>query len=306
MRIIFFEPGAQVDLWLEELRVAVPNARVENWAPGVAAADYAVAWAPPQQLIDEQPGLKALFNIGAGVDRLLQLRLPSSLPLVRLDDAGMGVQMAEYVCHALIRHFREFATYGQQAAQGQWTQRTPRSRSGFPVGIMGLGALGEKVALAVQQFEFPVVGWSRTPRQIAGVRCFSGPAGFNEFLAATKVLVCLLPLTPETQDVLCHASLSRLQVGAFVINVARGGLLVEDDLLALVDSGHLAGAMLDVFRTEPLPVGHPFWRHPKIQITPHTSAQTMRDQSIAQIAKKIIALERGEPIAGLVDRTRGY
>ena len=306
MRIIFFEPGEQADLWLQELRAAMPNALVEHWAPGVPAADYAVAWAPPQQLIDEQPGLKALFNIGAGVDRLLQLRLPSSLPLVRLDDAGMGVQMAEYVCHALIRHFREFDAYGQQAAQGQWTQRTARSRSEFPVGIMGLGALGEKVALAVQQFEFPVLGWSRTPRQITGVRCFSGSAGFNEFLAATKVLVCLLPLTPDTRDILCHASLSRLQVGGYVINVARGGLLVEDDLLELVNNGHLAGAMLDVFRTEPLPAGHPFWHHPKIQITPHTSAQTMRDQSIAQITEKIIALERGKPIAGLVDRARGY
>jgi len=283
MRIIFFEPGAQADLWLQELRVALPNAVVEHWAPGVPAADYAVAWVPPQQLIDEQPGLKALFNLGAGVDRLLQLRLPSSLPLVRLDDAGMGVQMAEYVCHALIRHFREFTAYGQQAAQGQWTQRAARSRSEFPVGIMGLGALGEKVALAVQQFEFPVLGWSRTLRQLTGVRCFSGAAGFNEFLAATKVLVCLLPLTPDTQDILCHASLSRLQVGGYVINVA-----------------------LDVFRTEPLPVGHPFWHHPKIQITPHTSAQTLRDQSVAQIAEKIIALERGEPITGLVDRTRGY
>ena len=306
MRIIFFEPGAQADLWLQELRVAMPNALVEHWVPGAPEADYAVAWAPPQQLIDEQPGLKALFNLGAGVDRLLQLRLPSSLPLVRLEDAGMGVQMAEYVCHALIRHFREFDAYGQQAAQANWTQRNPRARSEFPVGIMGLGALGEKVALAVQQFEFPVLGWSRTPRQITGVRCFSGAAGFNEFLAATKMLVCLLPLTPDTQDILCHASLSRLQAGGYVINVARGGLLVDDDLLALVDSGHLAGAMLDVFRTEPLPMGHPFWRHPKIQITPHTSAQTLRDQSVAQIAEKIIALERGEPIAGVVDRTRGY
>lgn len=306
IRIVFFEPGAQADLWLQELQAALPHAAVEHWQAGAPPADYAVAWAPPQQLIDEQTRLKALFNIGAGVDRLLQLRLPQGLCVVRLDDAGMGVQMAEYVCHALIRHFREFEIYGQQAARSDWNQRPPRTRDEFPVGIMGLGVLGEKVAQAVRQFEFPVLGWSRTARQIDGVRCFSGPTGFDAFLAATQVLVCLLPLTPATQDILCRDSLSRLRGGAYVINVARGGLLVEDDLLALVESGQLAGAMLDVFRTEPLPAEHPFWRHPKIQVTPHTSAQTRRDESIAQIAGKIRALERGAPIAGMVDLTRGY
>ena len=306
MRVVFFEPGAQADLWLQELQAALPDAQVAQWEGGAPPADYAVTWAPPQQLIDEQTRLKALFNIGAGVDRLLKLRLPAGLPVVRLDDAGMGVQMAEYVCHALIRHFREFEVYGQQAAQADWTQRAPRTRSAFPVGIMGLGVLGEKVAQAVRQFEFPVVGWSRTARQIEGVRCFSGPSGLHDFLAATQVLVCLLPLTPDTQDILCRDSLSRLQAGAYVINVARGDLLVEDDLLALVESGHLCGAMLDVFRNEPLPAGHPFWRQPKIQVTPHISAQTRRDESIAQIAGKIMALERGEPIAGMVDLTRGY
>jgi glyoxylate/hydroxypyruvate reductase A len=306
MRVIFFEPGVLPDPWLRELRDALPGALVEYWQAGAPPADYAVAWAPPQQLIDEQTRLKALFNIGAGVDRLLQLRLPPGLRLVRLDDAGMGVQMAEYVCHALIRHFREFDIYAHQAAQGDWTQRPPRTRSAFPVGVMGLGVLGEKVAQAVRQFEFPVLGWSRTARPIDGVRCFSGQAGFHDFLSATKVLVCLLPLTPDTQDILCHASLSRLQAGGYVINVARGGLVVEEDLLALVESGHLAGATLDVFRTEPLPASHRFWRHPKIQVTPHISAQTRPEESIAQIAGKILALERGESIAGMVNAARGY
>ena len=306
MRVVFFEPGAQADLWLQELRVALPDAQVAHWQAGAPPVDYAVTWAPPQQLIDEQTRLKALFNIGAGVDRLLKLRLPPDLCVVRLDDAGMGVQMAEYVCHALIRHFREFESYQQQAVHSDWTQREPRTRAEFPVGIMGLGVLGAKVAQAVRQFVFPVLGWSRTARQIEGVRCFSGDAGFHDFLAATQVLVCLLPLTPDTQDILCRDNLSRLPAGAYVINVARGGLLVEDDLLALVDSGQLSGAMLDVFRTEPLPAGHRFWRHPKIQLTPHTSAQTRRDESIAQIAGKIRALERGESIAGRVDLTRGY
>ena len=139
-----------------------------------------------------------------------------------------------------------------------------------------------------------------------GVQCFAGADQFDDFLSGTKVLVCLLPLTPDTQDILCHRNLSKLQRGGYVINVARGAHLVDDDLIALIDSGHLAGATLDVFRTEPLPAGHPFWQHPKISLTPHTSARTLRDETIAQIAGKIMALERGEEIAGIVDLARGY
>jgi glyoxylate/hydroxypyruvate reductase A len=138
------------------------------------------------------------------------------------------------------------------------------------------------------------------------VTCFSGADGFKDFLAASRVLVCLLPLTPDTRDILNRDNLTRLQAGGYIINVARGAHLVDDDLLALLDSGHLAGATLDVFRTEPLPAGHPFWTHPKITVTPHTSARTLRDESIAQIAGKIGALQRGEAVAGVVDPQRGY
>ena len=316
MRISFCCTHTKAEPWLAGLRAALPlGTVVEDWFAGAPPADYAVVWAPPQAFVDGQTGtgpdgnparLKALFNIGAGVDALTKLKIPPQVQLVRLDDAGMSVQMAEYVCHALIRHFREFDGYEADSLQGKWSYRKPRNRALFPVGVMGLGVLGGRVAKAVAQFDFPVMGWSRSPKTVEGVRCFAGNAQLDDFLKATRVLVCLLPLTPDTRDILCRDSLSRLQAGAYVINVARGGLLVEDDLLALVDSGHLAGATLDVFRTEPLPADHPFWRHPKIQLTPHISAQTRRDESIAQIAGKIIALERGEPIAGMVDLTRGY
>ena len=177
------------------------------------------------------------------------------------------------------------------------------------MGILGLGILGKRVAEAVRQFEFPVNGWSRTPKQLEGVSCFSGETGLSAFLAASRVLVCLLPLTPDTQGLMNRQTLSQLQPGAYVINVARGAHLVDEDLLALLDEGHLAGATLDVFRTEPLPQAHAFWQHPKITVTPHISARTLRDESIAQIAKKIAALQRGEPLAslaGLVDPKKGY
>src|ERR1700756_2139351 len=166
MRITVCLTDNRPDPWIEGLRAALPEAEVENWAPGAAAADHAVVWAPPQALLDDQPGVRGLFNIGAGVAALLKLKVPPQTQVVRLDDAGMSVQMAEYVCHALIRHFREFDAYEADAREGKWSYRKPRLRRDFPVGIMGLGVLGERVARAVAQFEFPVLGWSRSPKDI--------------------------------------------------------------------------------------------------------------------------------------------
>ena len=306
MKITFCCTDTKAEPWLQGLSAALPGAELSVWEPGAPVADYAVVWAPPQQFMDEQQGIKALFNIGAGVDALLQRRLPQGARVVRLDDAGMAVQMAEYVCHAVIRHFREFDQYEASMRAGQWAYRKPRLRQDFAVGVMGLGVLGERVAKALAQFEFPVNGWSRSPKAIDGVRAFTGAEQFNDFLGASRVLVNLLPLTPDTTDVINKDALSRLQPGAYVINVARGAHLVDEDLLAAIDSGHVAGATLDVFRTEPLPAGHAFWNHPRITITPHTSARTLREESIAQIARKMVALQRGEAVAGVVNPARGY
>ena len=306
MRVTVCCANTKIESWLDGLRAALPGATIEAWQPGAPVADHAVVWAPPQQFLDEQAGLKGIFNIGAGVDALMKLRLPASARVVRLDDAGMSVQMAEFVCHAVIRHFRELDGYEADVAQGRWSYRKPRSRAEFPVGVMGLGVLGVRVARALRQFDFPVLGWSRSPKTIDGVECFAGPAQLDAFLVRTRILVCLLPLTPDTEGVMNRANLAKLQPGAYVINVARGAHLVDEDLIALLDNGHLAGAALDVFRTEPLPAEHPFWRHPKIAVTPHTSARTLREESIAQIAAKMLAMERGEPVPGVVDPGRGY
>lgn len=309
MRVTFCCTDTKAQPWLDGLRAALPNAAVELWSPGAGPADYAVVWAPPQAFFDEQVALKGVFNIGAGVDALVKLRMPVNVPVVRLDDAGMSVQMAEYVCHAVIRHFREFDAYEADVLGGKWSYRKPRLRSDFPVGVMGLGVLGERVSRALAQFDFPVLGWSRSSKTVEGVRCFSGEAGLTDFLAATRVLVCLLPLTPDTEDILRRDTLAQLLPDAYVINVARGRHLIDDDLLALIASGQVAGATLDVFRVEPLPAAHPFWHHPKITITPHTSARTLREESIAQIARKILALHEGARIAslaGVVDLKKGY
>jgi glyoxylate/hydroxypyruvate reductase A len=238
MKITFCCTDAKPEPWLQGFSAALPGVEISVWQPGAPQADYAVVWAPPQQFMDEQPGLKALFNIGAGVDALLKLRLPPQALVVRLDDAGMAVQMAEYVCHAVIRHFREFDGYEADTQAGRWGYRKPRLRSDYPIGVMGLGVLGERVAKALAQFDFPINGWSRSPKAIDGVRGFAGADQFNDFLAASRVLVNLLPLTPDTANVINKDTLGRLLPGAYVINVARGAHLVDEDLVAAIDSGH--------------------------------------------------------------------
>lgn len=315
MRITFCCSNTKPEPWIAGIAQAFADAEISVWTPGAPQADFAIVWAPPQQFIDEQcsdrhgdspGGLRCMFNIGAGVDALLRLKLPPDLLLVRLDDAGMAVQMAEYVCQAVIRHFRELDCYERDINAGQWTFRKPLERSDFPIGVMGLGVLGTRVIQALQIFEFPVHGYSGSAKAIPGVRCFAGDTELPEFLKSTRVLMNLLPLTPRTENILNFELLSQLQPNAYLINVARGAHLVEADLLRLIELGHMAGATLDVFRTEPLPAEHPFWQQPKITLTPHTSARTIRDQSIAQIVGKIWSLVRGEAVAGVVDIARGY
>ena len=311
MKIVFCCTNTKAEPWLEGFRQALPGIDIWEWqaAPAGQApqlADHAVVWSPPQSFIDEQTQLQSLFNIGAGVDALLKLTLPESLNIVRLNDAGMSVQMSEYVCHAVIRYFREFKQYENDQTEQRWSFRKPALRSEFSVGVLGAGVLGSKVAQSLQQFDFPVNVWSRSPKQLAGVSSYTGPEQLPAFLKASKVLVNLLPLTPDTENLLNHANLSQLQAGAYLINVARGKHVVEQDLLNLLDQGHMAGATLDVFRVEPLPQDHAFWKHPKIVLTPHTSARTMRDESIAQIASKIKAVYAGQFIEGRVDKLRGY
>jgi glyoxylate/hydroxypyruvate reductase A len=304
MRIVFHDLTVEPEPWLAALRAAFPGAVVEPWQAGAPPADYALVWAPPQQLLDEQTRLKALFNVAAGVDALLKLKLPAGVPVFRLEDAGMAVQMAEYVCQAVIRVFRELEAVEADTRAGRWQQRKPRARGEFSVGVMGLGVLGQRVLAALAAFEFPLRGWGRTVHSIAGVDTFAGPAQFDAFLADCQVLVNLLPLTPETENILNRQSLMRLPVGAYLVNVARGRHLVEEDLLAALDCGHLSGALLDVFRQEPLPAEHPFWRHPRITLTPHTSARTLRRESLDQIIAKIGALEAGTPPDSLGGRVR--
>jgi glyoxylate/hydroxypyruvate reductase A len=309
MKILFYNRDKDPAPWLNALQAEFPEAHVRVWKEGDDdPADYALAWGPPLAMLQHRSALKAVFNIGAGVDAILQFgdQLPQGVPIVRLDDAGMGVQMAEYVTHAVLRYFRRFDEYENQAHAKQWQTLIPHDREKFSIGILGLGVLGSQVALALARHDFPLYGWSRTLKDLPGVHCYAGKDSLDEFLRNTRVLVCLLPLTADTVNILNREMLEKLPPNAYLINIARGAHLVDEDLVSLVQSGHIAGATLDVFRQEPLAPAHPFWQEPRITITPHISATTERAKSVRQIAEKIRGLERGEPIAGLVDRTVGY
>jgi len=291
--------------WAAELQQALgPATTVAPWQTGQAPADYAVVWKPPQSFLDAQTRLKALFAAGAGVDGLLALRLPEGVPLIRLEDAGMGVQMAEYVLHALLRWYRGFDRYAAQAAAAAWWPQPPQRKADWTVGLLGYGQLARPVAQALRALGFPVQAWARHARE-ADLPLFGGPAGLTPFLRSSRVLVALLPLTDDTRGLINAELLAQLPAQAYLINVARGGLVVEADLLAALDNGHLAGAALDVCTPEPAAPDHPFWRHPRIQLTPHIAAATLREEAVAQLAAKIRALEAGAKVGGLV-QAAGY
>ena len=309
LRILFHAVDANPAPWLADLQAALPQASLRVWQDGDdGPADYAVVWKPPAAMLQDRPDLKAVFNLGAGVDAILQLgaALPAQVPIVRLDDAGMGVQMAEYVSHAVLRYFRRFDQLEAQQRNGQWRFLKAFEKDKFSVGILGLGVLGSRITAALAPFGFPLQGWSRTQKNLPGVTCHSGADGLDDFLAASRVVVCVLPLTADTAGILNRTTLGKLPQGAYLINVARGAHLVEEDLLALVQSGQIAAATLDVFRQEPLPAEHPFWQEPRITITPHIAAVTLRGDSVRQIAAKITRLQQGHAVEGVVDRARGY
>jgi len=311
VKLLFYTAASNSVAWLDALSCAMPGASISTWpedATGATdGADYALVWKPPPELLAKLRSAKAIFNLGAGVDSLDSIpRSLQAVPLIRLEDAGMAEQMAEYVVHAVLGRYREFDAYAQLQSERVWQPRRRLDKSSFRVGILGIGVLGVAVAAALATFGFPVDGWSRSRKQIRNVTSFEGSAGLQAFLSRCRVLVCMLPLTAETRGMLDRATLSQLPQHAYVVNVSRGALLVEEDLLALIDSGALSGATLDVFQKEPLPPLHPFWHHPRITLTPHISAVTRIEESVAQIQAKILRIEAGLPVTGVVDRTRFY
>jgi glyoxylate/hydroxypyruvate reductase A len=293
--------------WAQALGEALPRARIVPDSADAPAADYAVLWRPQPGFFKRQPGLAAVFAAGAGVDWLLtDPTLPEQLPVYRIEDGGMAEQMAGYCAHEVLRFHYRYDRYEAQQRERVWQEWPYVSPARCAVGVFGMGKMGEAIARALAALGFAVRGYSRSPRALAGIECLDDSHGLEPFLAGVQVLVVAAPLTPATRNLFDATRLAQLPRGAFLINVARGELVVEEALLAALDSGAIACAALDVFRTEPLPREHRFWTHPQVRITPHVAAITVVSEAARQVACRITQLGLGESPSGLVDRRRAY
>src|SRR6266508_4540715 len=284
MRLLLRTARAQSDEWRDAIARALPEAAITVWPDVDERPDYVVAWKPSAELFARIGRPRAIFNLGAGVDAMLALpTLPRDVPL------------------AALAAYREQRDYAQAQRERRWAPRARIPKSEFAVGLLGFGVLGRAVAAALAPFGFPLLAWMRERRALAGVEPFAGPGELAPMLQRSRVLVVMLPATGDTVGLVNASRLAQLPTGAHLVNVARGDLIVDADLIDALDHGQLASATLDVFRDEPLPVSHPFWHHPRITLTPHVSAVTLVTDSAAQVAAKIRALERCEPVGGRVD-----
>ena len=313
MDIIFYHPTFDTPSWLAGLQQQLPEARVREWSEGDdRPADYALVWHPPVEMLAGRKELKGVFALGAGVDSILSKlqaypeMLPAGVPLFRLEDTGMGLQMQEYAVSQVLHWFRRFDDYQAQKQQANWQPLDDYRREDFVIGLLGAGVLGGKVAESLTAWGFPVRCWSRSKKDYPGVTSFAGDEQLSDFLNGTRVLINLLPNTPQTVGIINTSLLEQLADEAYLLNLARGVHLVEADLLAALDNGKLKGAMLDVFSKEPLPVDSPLWKHPRVAITPHVAAVTRADEAMAYIAKTIRQLEKGETPTGEVSLQHGY
>jgi glyoxylate/hydroxypyruvate reductase A len=309
MTLLIATPTQKPDAWVRAFKRLTPEFEIRVWpeSGNPAEIDFIVAWETPPGFFRRFPNLKCIASLGAGIDHLLSdPELPGGVFITRVVDPSITRQMSEYVLLHVLRFSRHSQRFHQDAAQEVWRPRIPLLPGDLTVGIMGLGQLGQDAARKLKQLDFPVIGWRRTRRVVAGVRTFYGPEGLPAFLTRCRILISMLPLTPQTRGILDAALFTQLPQGAYVINVARGAHLIETDLLAAIDGGHLAGACLDVFETEPLPTGHPFWHHPKVTVTPHIASLTNPYAVVPEMVANYRRIAAGERPLQLVDIDRGY
>jgi glyoxylate/hydroxypyruvate reductase A len=310
MRPIFVykADGQRGQQWANVFRRDAPEIDFRLW-PEVGdpqAVRYLAAWEPPADLGTRFPKLELLFSTGAGVDQFDLATLPPQLSLVRMVEPGIVQGMVEYVTHAVLDLHRDMPAYRRAQQQRQWQPLPVRTAGECRVGVLGLGSLGQAVLAQLVALGFDATGWSRSRRTLPGVRCHAGADELDAFLASTQILVCLLPLTDATRGMLDAALFAKLPRGASLVHVGRGPQLTWADLLLALDEGQLAEAVLDVTDPEPLPSDHPLWQHPQVQITPHIASVTQPQTAARAVIDNLRRHARGEPLVGLVDRTRGY
>lgn len=313
MNIILYTPKSDNKEWIDGISKRLPNAKIRAWHPeDKEPADYALVWRPPHDMLASRTSLKGIFVLGAGVDALLSQEqqqpgtLPAGVPLMRLEDTGMALQMQEYTLATVLRYFRRLDEYQLLQQQKQWKPLVAHQRENFTIGILGAGVLGTQVAQKLVELGFSVRGWSRSAKNIPNVESFHGAEQLHKFASGCKLLINLLPNTPQTVGILNQTLFNALPRHAYLINLGRGMQLVEGDLLNALQHGQIAAATLDVFIEEPLPSMHPFWSHPRVSITPHIGADTRPELAMDNIVANIQAIEAGREPVGLVDRARGY
>lgn len=309
MAVTLICPNTDTRPWIRALMAADPELEVRVWPDDHPRqeVELALTWAHPPGVLKKYPNLGCISSMGAGVDHLLSdPDLPQKIPIVRLVDDFLVRDMAEYLLLAVLSHFRQFDVYRISQSEQNWHPLAPLEKSTFPLGIMGLGQLGKAAALKLKDEGFPVLGWKNSPGHIPGIETFHGREQLPDFLSRTRVLICLLPLTRDTRHILNTETFLRLPKGAYLINVGRGGHLKETDLMPALDTGILAGACLDVFETEPLPANHPFWKDPRIRITPHVSSQTHPGSVTPQVLENLKRLRKGIQLLNPVDPAKGY
>jgi glyoxylate/hydroxypyruvate reductase A len=309
MALLIIAPHIKVTSWVKHLSALEPGIEIRIW-PEVGDAgeiEFALCWNHPPGELTKYENLKCIASLGAGVDHLTRdADLPDGVPVTRVVEHSMAQSMSEYVVLSVLNYCRHFDAYRSDQDQRSWHPRRPRLAEDTQIGIMGLGQLGADAAIKLSSLGFTVNGWSRTPQNIDGVQCYAAEDGWENFLSRSQILICLLPLTTSTKGILNRKTFDQLPADAYVINVARGHHLVENDLIEALDSGRLAGACLDVFDVEPLPADHPFWSHPKIKVTPHISSITFPEAVAPQIIENYRRAMSGRPLLNVVDLKRGY
>lgn len=308
MALLYKADPARAPHWQTLFAEHAPDIEWRAW-PDIGnpeEVEYLAAWQAPDDLTQLLPNLKVLFALSAGVDQLDLSRLPADLPVVRLLDPGITRGMCEYATWAVLSLHRDMLRYREQQAARRWQAHLLQPAENRRVGVMGLGTQAQQILATLAPFGFALSGWARSVHEIEGVDCFAGQAQLSAFLGQCDILLCVLPLTEQTEGILDRNLFALLPRGAGLINMGRGGHLVEGDLLEALESGQLGGAILDVLQVEPAAADHPFWGHPQVVLTPHVAAMTQPASAFGVLLENIRRFERGERMVGQIDRNRGY
>lgn len=308
MAIVVIRQDQKIEAWKTALKRRSPEIEVYSYLEPHPRdhIKMAMVWKPPHGIFSQYPKLECISSFGAGVDFLFEAPELPALPITRVVDPVLASDMSEFVIGAIMAHLKNFNIYKAEQLRNQWNPKPYKRINQVRVGIMGMGELGTTLAIDLMAMGFRVSGWANSKKDQKGMSTFAGEDELPGFLSETDILVCLLPLTKDTKGILNARLFKKLPQGAYVINVARGGHLNDDELLEMLNNGHLSGAFLDVFHKEPLENSHPFWQHPKIDMTPHIASVSDIDSVVPQLLENYTRLLEGKPLINIVSRDRGY